>query len=96
MSSPEPTVIVEVPVKTHRSLQVLAAEEVYAVFHAGRPINLRVVQTLRDVTPRYRKTSFCTAGSAHLLARKLNRLFKTDAFAVYRLGGGEPVPPRDV
>jgi hypothetical protein len=39
--------------------------------------------------PKYKKVSFSNPGHARNLAKKLNKLFDTNDFAVYRLTSGE-------
>jgi hypothetical protein len=39
--------------------------------------------------PKYKKVSFSNPGHAHNLAKKLNKIFKTTDFAVYKLSQGE-------
>ena len=76
--------------KTYRSEQVLDAEAIWAVFHQGKPFNLKSQSTLTNYPgPKYKKTSFSNPGHAHNLAKKLNQMFKTNDFAVYKLTDGE-------
>jgi len=93
MSRPKPTVVMEfVDGKTYRSEQVLDAEAIWAVFYQGKPFNLKSQNTLTNYPgPKYKKTSFSNPGHAHNLAKKLNQMFKTDEFEVYKLTDGEPV-----
>ena len=91
MSRPKPEILLDyTDKKTYKSEQVLKAEAVYAVFLDGQPINLRTKHAMLDYPgPKYKKVSFSNPGHAFNLAEKLNRLFKTDKFAVYRLIQGE-------
>jgi len=91
MSRPKPTILMEfVDGKTYRSEQVLDAEAIWAVFHQGKPFNLKSQSTLTNYPgPKYKKTSFSNPGHAHNLAKKLNQMFKTNDFAVYKLTDGE-------
>ena len=41
--------------------------------------------------PKYKKVSFSNPGHAHNLAKKLNDMFDSEAFAVYKLTDGEVV-----
>lgn len=76
--------------KTYRSEQVLEAEAIWAVFHQGKPFNLKSQNTLTNYPgPKYKKTSFSNPGHAHNLAKKLNQMFKTNEFAVYKLTHGD-------
>ncbi|UEM19000.1 hypothetical protein JL100_018105 [Skermanella mucosa] len=93
MSRPKPRVLLDhTDHKTYRSEQVLQAEAVYAVFFDGKPINLRNLHSLVDYPgPKYKKVVFPNSAHAHRLAERLNKLFKTTRFEVYKLTGGEKV-----
>lgn len=93
MSRPKPTVLLNhTDSKTYKSEQILAAEAIYAVFYEGKPINLRSLNSLVNYPgPKYKKVSFSNPGHAFNLAEKLNALFKTDKFDVYKLTEGEKV-----
>lgn len=90
VARPKPTIILEnVNSKTYKAEQVLEAESIYAVFYQGRPINLRTLSHLISYPgPKYKKVSFSNSGHAFNLAERLNKVFKTTEFAVYRLDGG--------
>jgi hypothetical protein len=91
MSRPKPAVVLDfTDPKTYKSEQVLSADAVYAVFYDAKPINLRTSHALKDYPfPKYKKTSFSNPGHAFNLAEKLNRLFKTNKFQVFKLVDGE-------
>jgi hypothetical protein len=74
MGRPAPTVLMQ-----HESLQVLYAEDVYAVYYGSQPINLRL-----DTPPgrKYRRVAFPNEGWAKRLAIKLNEMFQTTEFHV--------------
>ena len=93
MSRPKPKVILDyTDPKTYKAEQVLEADAIYAVFHDGKPINLRSVNSLfNNPGPKYKKVSFSNPGHAFNLAEKLNKLFKTDKFKVYELLVGKPI-----
>lgn len=93
MSRPKPTILKEfVDSKTFKSEQVLLAEAVYAVFYEGKPINLRTVNTMIDYPgPKYRRSAHGQSGHAFNLADKLNKMFSTDKFVVYKMTSGVPV-----
>ena len=91
MSRPKPTILMEfVDGKTYRSEQILSAEAIWAVFYQGKPFNLKSQSTLTNYPgPKYKKTSFSNPGHAHNLAKKLNQMFKTEEFIVFKLTDGE-------
>jgi hypothetical protein len=89
VSRPKPAVVLDwTDPKTYKSEQVLEAEAIFAVFYQGKPINLRSLKNSlsNDNAAKYKKVSFSNSGHAFNLAEKLNKLFKTDKFAVYKLG----------
>jgi len=98
MARPKPTIILEhTNPKSYRSEQVLEAEDIYAVYYEGRPINLRTLNSLVNYPgPKYKKCSFSNPGHAFNLAERLNKLFKTSKFGVYKLTGGVQVTEKDV
>jgi hypothetical protein len=93
MSRPKPTVLLEHVNKTsYKCDQVLGADGIYAVFHDGKPINLKTQnQLVAYPGPKYKKVSFSNSGHAINLAKKLNTLFKTDKFTVVLLQQGNVV-----
>lgn len=93
MSRPKPTIILDyTDPKTYKAEQVLQADAIYAVFHDGKPINLRSLNILLDYPgPKYKKVSFSNPGHAFNLADKLNKLFKTDKFEVFMLSTGTKI-----
>jgi len=98
MARPKPTIIMEYTnPKTYRSEQVLEADYIYAVYYDGKPINLRTLNSLVNYPgPKYKKCSFSNPGHAFNLAERLNTLFKTDKFAVWKLTGGEQIDEDDI
>jgi len=90
VARPKPTILLEnVNQKTYKAEQVLDADAIYAVFYQGRPINLRTLNYLVSYPgPKYRKISFSNSGHAFNLAERLNKMFKTQDFAVYKLTSG--------
>jgi len=93
MSRPKPTVILEhINNKTYKSEQVLDAEAIWAVFYKGKPFNLKSANALTNYPgPKYKKVSFSNPGHAHNLVKKLNSMFKSSDFAVYKLTTGEQI-----
>jgi hypothetical protein len=93
MSRPKPTVLLEyIDKKTYRAEQVLDADAIWAVFYNGKPFNLKSSNSITNYPgPKYKKVSFSNPGHAHNLAKKLNEMFKTTDFAVYKLTQGEVV-----
>lgn len=91
MARPKPTIILEnINSKTYKAEQILEAEAIYAVFYKGKPVNLRTLNHLVSYPgPKYKKCSFSNSGHAFNLAEKLNTIFKTTDFAVYKLTQGE-------
>ena len=82
--------------KTFRSEQLLDADAIYAVFHDGKPINLRSLNSLSNYPgPKYKKVSFSNSGHAFNLAERLNKLFKTEKFEVVKLTQGEVIKEDD-
>lgn len=94
MSRPKPTVLLEhVDKKTYKSEQVLQAEAIWAVFYKGEPFNLKSSNMLTNYPgPKYKKVSFSNPGHAHNLAKKLNDMFNSTDFSVYKLTTGEVEP----
>lgn len=97
MARPKPTIILEhVNPKNYKAEQVLDAEAIYAVFYQGKPINLRTLSHLVSYPgPKYKKVSFSNSGHAFNLAERLNKLFKTTEFGVYKLTSGTPCTEGD-
>jgi hypothetical protein len=63
-----------------------------AVFYQDRPFNLKSANMLTNYPgPKYKKVSFSNPGHAHNLAKKLNDMFSSAEFAVYKLTDGEVV-----
>ena len=97
MARPKPKILMEfTDPKSYRSEQILDADAIYAVFHDGKPINLRSLNSLVNFPgPKYKKVSFSNSGHAFNLATRLNKLFKTDKFTVVKLLQGEIVVEND-
>jgi hypothetical protein len=98
MSRPKPTVLIEsVNKHNYKSEQVLSADAIYSVFYQGKPINLRVLNTLISYPgPKYKKVSFSNPGHAFNLSERLNKKFNTRDFAVYKLSVGELVTENEL
>jgi hypothetical protein len=97
MARPKPKILMEwTDPKTFRSEQLLDADAIYAVFHDGKPINLRSLNSLSNYPgPKYKKVSFSNSGHAFNLAERLNKLYKTDKFEVVKLTQGEVIKEDD-
>ena len=93
MSRPKPDILLEFTNKnTYKTEQVLASEGIWSVFYQGNPINLKSFNSLVGYPgPKYKKVSFSNPGHAINLAKKLNRLFKTQEFTVVLLNSGEVI-----
>ncbi len=92
MSRPKPTVLMSHNLQGGKIEQILAAEAIYAVFYDGKPVNIKNVASHIDLTgPKYKKSSFSNPGHAFNLAQRLNSLFKTDKFSVFKLNNGEEI-----
>jgi hypothetical protein len=91
LSRPKPKVLLEITnKKTYKTEQVLEAEAIWAVFYQDKPINLKTSSIIvQNVGPKYKKVSFSNAGHAYNLAEKLNKIFNTQDFSVYKLTTGE-------
>lgn len=78
--------------KTYKTEQVLESEAIWAVFYQNKPINLKTTSIVaHQLNPKYKKVSFSNSGHAFNLAEKLNKLFNTQDFSVYKLNTGEKV-----
>lgn len=76
--------------KTYKTEQILESEAIWAVFYCDKPINLKVSSLLaQQLGPKYKKVSFSNSGHAINLAQKLNKLFNTQDFSVFKLTTGE-------
>ena len=97
MSRPKPKVLLEVTnKKNYKTEQVLEADAIWAVFYQDKPINLKTNSMLADqIGPKYKKVSFSNSGHAFNLAEKLNKLFNTSDFSVYKLTTGEKILNED-
>lgn len=97
MSRPKPKVLLEVTnKKNYKTEQVLEADAIWAVFYKGSPINLKTNSIIAgQMGPKYKKVSFSNSGHAFNLAEKLNKLFSTYDFSVYKLTTGEKILNED-
>lgn len=95
MSRPKPKILLEITnKKTYKTEQVLEAEAIWAVFYKDCPINLKTGSIVaQQLGPKYKKISFSNSGHAYNLAEKLNKMFDTNDFSVYKLVTGEKVYP---
>jgi len=93
MSRPKPKVILEyLNKKNYKNEQVLEADAIWAVFYKDKPINLKTATLLgQEIGPKYKKVSFSNSGHAFNLAEKLNKMFNTEDFSVFKLTTGEKI-----
>lgn len=96
MARPKPDIIIEYVDNNYNSEQILKSEAIYAVFYQGKPINIRMLNTLVNTPgPKYKKVSFSNSGHAFNLAERLNDVFNTNEFEVYKFTQGELVTEDD-
>lgn len=97
MSRPKPTILLSnTNSTTYKSEQILEADAIYAVFYKGKPINMRSLNSLIDYPgPKYKKCSFSNSGHAFNLADRLNKMFKTTEFEVFKLTEGVKITEQD-
>ena len=93
MSRPKPKVLLEFANKdTYKVEQILESEAIWAVFYQNKPFNLKSGSMVASYPgPKYKKVSFSNPGHAYNLAKKLNRMFKSEEFTVVKLTEGEKV-----
>lgn len=91
MSRPKPNVLLEYANKDNFKVeQILECDAIWAVFYKGQPFNLKSGSLISSYPgPKYKKVSFSNPGHAYNLAKKLNKLFKTEDFQVVKLTQGE-------
>lgn len=91
MSRPKPKVLLEYANKENFKVeQILESDAIWAVFYQGQPFNLKSGSLISSYPgPKYKKVSFSNPGHAYNLAKKLNKLFKTEDFQVVKLTQGE-------
>lgn len=90
MARPKPKVLIEHTDKiTYKTVQILEADAVWAVFYKNTAFNLKSFNSLTNHPgPKYKKTSFSNPGHAINLAEKLNAQFNTSDFEVIQLNNG--------
>jgi hypothetical protein len=93
MSRPKPKVLLEFTNKdTYKVEQILESDAIWAVFYQNKPFNLKSGSMVSSYPgPKYKKVSFSNPGHAYNLAKKLNRMFKSEEFIVVKLTQGEKV-----
>lgn len=93
MARPKPKVLLEhVSKDTFKIEQILESDAIWAVFYQDKPFNLKSGSAVSSYPgPKYKKVSFSNPGHAINLAKKLNRMFKTKDFSVYKLSQGDKV-----
>jgi hypothetical protein len=90
MARPKPVILLEnINPKNYKAEQILEADAIYAVFYQGKPINIRTLSHLISYPgPKYKKCAFGNSGHCFNLAERLNKMFKTSDFQVYKLTTG--------
>jgi hypothetical protein len=90
MSRPKPNILLEITnKKNYKTEQILESDAIWAVFYQDRPINLKTSSLVaQQLGPKYKKVSFSNSGHAFNLAEKLNKMFNTQDFAVFKLTSG--------
>lgn len=93
MARPKPKVLLEhVSKDTFKIEQILESDAIWAVFYQDKPFNLKSGSAVSSYPgPKYKKVSFSNPGHAINLAKKLNRMFKTKDFSVFKLSQGDKV-----
>ncbi len=93
MSRPKPIILLShTNSTTYKSEQILEAEFVYAVYYKEKPFNMRSMSSLIDYPgPKYKKSVFLNSGHAFNLAERLNKMFRTTDFEVFKLNKGEKI-----
>jgi len=93
MSRPKPNILLEITnKKSYKTDQVLESDAVWSVFYQDKPINLKTSSVVaQEVGPKYKKVSFANSGHAFNLSEKLNKMFNTTEFSVYKLTSGEKI-----
>jgi hypothetical protein len=93
MSRPRPNILLEITnKKNYKTEQVLEADAIWAVFYKDKPINLKTSSVVaQKLGPKYKKVSFSNSGHAFNLSEKLNKLFNTTDFSVYKLTTGQRI-----
>jgi hypothetical protein len=97
MSRPKPKVLLEhTNKKNYKIEQVLESEAIWAVFYKDQSINLKTSSFVASYPgPKYKKVSFSNPGHAHNLAKKLNKMFNCEDFAVYKLTTGQRIDEQE-
>jgi len=93
MSRPKPKVLLEhINKETYKIEQILESDAIWAVFYKGAPFNLKNGSLITSYPgPKYKKVSFSNKGHAINLCKKLNSLFNTQDFEVYKLVNGDKI-----
>ena len=83
MARPKPDILIENQ-SNGLLVQILRAKYIYAVYYQENPINLRTINKQSRSGLKYKKVSFSNSGHAYNLAERLNKLFGTNDFEVFR------------
>lgn len=73
----------------YKSYEIIDGKEYYVIFYDGRPVNIKIIRM--NSFPFYHKMCFINKGFAIRLAKKLNKIFKTDKFEVWKVKKDEKV-----
>ena len=90
MGRPKSNVLLFKIISPTLTLEIIEADNIYAVLYKGKPINARTSQTHLDYPgPKYKRIAFAMPGHAFNLAERLNNLFKTTDFTVFVMEKGK-------
>jgi hypothetical protein len=74
--------------KSYIRTDILKSEAIYALFYDNEPVNIRRHHTLLDGTFKYLRVCSPNCGHLFVLRDRLNKLFKTNKFAVVKFSMG--------
>lgn len=91
MSRPKPRVLLDHTDQRWRKLEVITGQGLFVVTYRGQVVGVRTQDMLRNGPFKYARTTFVNAAHAYRLARRLNKLFHTEDFAVMWCRSGMPL-----